>query len=454
MLSTIRYQLQTYINTTHPRTRKIHINTVFSLFSKAGSMGVSLLLVPLTIDYLSEATYGTWVTISSMTSMLMFFDLGIGNGLRNKFAEAVSKQDRRLAQTLVSTAYGIFGIVQIGFIVLFFLFINYIPWARLLNTTIDQQQLQLVLLVMIVAMAIKLVLDILTYVLLALQESGQVNVINFLANGLVLITTYALTQFSHNKLIYLAAVTALSPILVLLVSGILFYRSRLTIYRPLVGLIDWTHARSILSLGYKFFLIQLCFIVVFYTDNLLINYLFGPVAVTTYSIAFRYFMIVNTLFGLVAVPYWSAFTEASTRNDITWMKQTCRHLYKLWLGLVGVVTLMVVFAQPVYTLWVGQRVSVPVELSSSLGLFVIITNWNLVASTVLNGLGKMRLQVYYALLTAVTNVALALFFGKFLGWGSTGVVLASVVALLWGAILGTIQMYKLLKGTASGFWNQ
>lgn len=446
--------LRERIQNAHPRTRKAQLNTVVGLAIKGGGMLISLLLVPMTIDYLSKEVYGTWLTISSIVTMLVFFDIGIGNGLRNKLSEAVSKQDMVLARAYVSTTYFIFGIVQFSFIVLFLLIFRYIPWNRILNTTANAEQLQWVVLITAVAIAIKLVLDIMSYVLFALQESGVVSLLNLLSNVLILVGTYALTQFSEGNMIYLACVTALSPVLIMLISGFVLYRGRLKLYWPSLKLVDTKHARSLFSLGYKFFIIQMAVVVLFYTDNLIITQLFGPSEVTNYNVAFRYFNTINTLFAIVITPYWSAFTEASVKNDTAWMKQTYRYLQRIWLGVVIAVVLMIVVAGPVYSVWVGNRVSVPVSLNVCMGLFIIICCWNNTTVAVINGLGKIRLQLYFSLLSAILNIPLAIFFGKTLGLGSAGVILATGVSLLVGSVIGGIQASKLIYNTARGVWYQ
>lgn len=446
--------LRERIQNAHPRTRKAQLNTAVGLAVKGGGMLLSLLLVPMTIDYLSKATYGTWLTISSIVTMIAFFDIGIGNGLRNKLSEAVARQDNELARTYISTTYFIFGCLQASFILLFVLLFRYVPWSQILNTPIDQDLLQWVMLITAVAVAVKLVLDILLYVLFALQASGLVSVLNLLSNVLILLGTYQLTRFSHGNLIYLAVITAVSPLLVLLISGLVLYTGRLKAYRPAFRFVDLKQARSLLSLGYKFFFIQMTVIVVFYTDNLIITQLFGPAEVTTYNVAFRYFNAINTIFAIVLTPYWSAFTEAYVKNDTVWIKQTYARLQKFWLALVGIVLLMILVAEPIYSVWVGNRVSVPSLLNGCMGLFVVVTGWNTVASAVVNGLGKVRLQLYYSLLTALLNVPLAILFGQTLGMGSAGVILATSVSLLIGSLMGGLQAKKLISGTAQGIWNQ
>ncbi|GAB3505984.1 O-antigen export protein [Spirosoma knui] len=417
-------------------------------------MLVSLLIVPITIDYLSKDVYGTWLTISSIVSMLAFMDIGIGNGLRNKLAEAMSRQDTNLARAYVSTAYLIFGLIQLGVIILFLLIFRYVPWQLVFNTTIDSNQLQSVVLMTVLAVSMKLVLDVLSYVLLAIQDSSLVGIITLLSNLFVLLGTYCLTQFTNGNLVYLAAVTVFSPVLVLLICGTLLYKSRLREIRPTLNFADFKYAKGLLSLGYKFFVIQMAVIVLFYTDNFVIAQLFGPSEVTTYNVAFRYFNAVNTMFAISITPYWSAFTEASVKGDVEWMKQSHRHMQKLWLILVGVVIAMVLSSDYVYKVWVDQRVIVPMSLNICMGLFIVVSCWNNIIAMIINGLGKIQLQLYYALFSAFVNIPLAIYFGKTLNMGSAGVILATAVSLLACSIFGKVQIDKLIAGTAKGIWNR
>ncbi|PHK16080.1 hypothetical protein VF13_40525 [Nostoc linckia z16] len=421
---------------------------------KGGGMIISLLLVPMTIDYLSPVTYGTWLTISSIVTMLTFFDVGIGNGLRNKLSEAIAKQNAALAQSYVSTAYVVFGGLQAALALLFVALYKYIPWSRILNTSIDIGQLQTVILITVIAMAMKLVLDILSYVLLAIQESSLSGLLLLLSNVSILGCTYALKQYSHGNLVLLATVTAFSPIAVLLVAGLVLYRGRLKAYRPTLRMADMRQTKDLLQLGYKFFVIQLAVLVIFYTDNLIINQLFGPLAVTNYNIAFRYFNAINTIFAIAITPYWSAFTEAYVKHDSAWMLKTYRYLQRLWLLLVVVVAIMIFSADKVYAIWVGDRINVPFKVSLFMGLFTVISCWNNVTVAVVNGVGKVRLQLYYSLISAVINIPLAILFGQTLGLGSAGVVMATCVSLSIGSLFGAIQAERIIKGTATGIWNR
>lgn len=446
--------LRERLRKTHPRTRRIQQNTLIGLLAKGGGIIISLLLVPLTIDYLRADVYGTWLTISSVVMMLSLLDIGIGNGLRNKLSEAITKQDETLAKVYVSSAYFMFGCIQLLFAIIFLAVHSYIPWQQLLNTSIDSSQLQLTVLIVTVSVAIKMIFDILLYVLFAVQQSGLASVINFLSNLLVLVITYLLVRFSESNLVYLATATAVSPIVILLIASIVLYSNRLSPYIPILRQVSLTHAKALLSLGYQFFLIQIAVIVLFYTDNLIIAQLFGASEVTVYNVSYRYFNSATTLFSIIITPFWSAFTEAYTKNDSPWMKRTYGNLQKLWVLFFVLVLGMVVIAEPVYSLWLGNRVTVPFLLNCAMAASSILICWNNTTVSVLNGLGKIRIQLFCSIFAAIVNIPLAIYLSREMGLGSSGVILSTCLSLLPAAFTGAVQAKKLINNDAQGIWNQ
>lgn len=301
--------------------------------------------------------------------------------------------------------------------------------------------------------AVRLVLEILSSILLARQESGKAGLLALIHNALILFGMFSLSTGTPGDLPTLALLTTATPLLVLGLSTVYFFRTSLHRFRPSWRAIRLGDARHLLSLGYQFFVIQVAVIVLYYTDTLLISHLFGPAEVTTYNIAFRYFNAVNAVFAIVATPYWSAFTEAYIQQDTAWMHQARRRLLRQWALISGLVLVMVLLADPVYDWWVGDRVRVPAEVSVSMGVYVIISCWNSAVFTIINGTGRIRLQLLVTGAAALLNVPLALLLVRHLRLGIPGVVLATALSLLMCAVVGGIQAKKLVHRTAGGIWN-
>ena len=61
------------INKGHKRSVKAKKNILASFMIKGGSIAISLILVPLTINYVNPTSYGIWLTLSSMVGWFWLF---------------------------------------------------------------------------------------------------------------------------------------------------------------------------------------------------------------------------------------------------------------------------------------------------------------------------------------------------------------------------------------------
>ena len=86
-------------------------NIAGNIIVKGISIVLSLIIVPLTLGYVSEYNYGIWISLSSVIGWLTYFDIGINNGLRNKLTYALSQNNITLGRKLVSTTYAILIII-------------------------------------------------------------------------------------------------------------------------------------------------------------------------------------------------------------------------------------------------------------------------------------------------------------------------------------------------------
>lgn len=82
------------------RTIKVKKNILASVLIKGVDFLVYLLLVPVTLGYLNQYEYGIWLTLSSILMWINSFDIGLGNGLRNKLSEALAQMIRNYARVM------------------------------------------------------------------------------------------------------------------------------------------------------------------------------------------------------------------------------------------------------------------------------------------------------------------------------------------------------------------
>jgi len=441
------------LNKGHSRTVKARKNILASFIIRGCNIAISLILVPLTIHYINPSQYGIWLTMASIISWLSFFDIGFGNGLKNKFAEALATGNHQLARIYLSTTYAILGIIM-GAVLLIFNLVNpFLNWSAILNAPPEMAaQLNVLALLVFSFFCIQFILQLITTIITANQQPAKASFFNLLGSAISLMVIYILTKTTSGNIVYLGLVLGLAPVVVLLMASIWFYTRDYRLYAPSFKYVHFSYARNLMSLGVKFFFIQIAAIIFYETSNLIIAQLFGPAQVTSYNIAYKYFGVVPMVMGIIMTPFWSAFTEAWVKQDLPWIKRTVGKLTKLWFLLAILCGLMLLIAAWVYKLWVGEAVIVPLSISVTIAAYVVINGWNSIYSQFLNGVGKVKLQLYLAVIGSLINIPLAIFLGKSLG--IYGVVLSTTLISIVSAIVTPIQYRKVVSNRATGIWNK
>ena len=164
------------------RTNKALFNIASSFVIKGASILLSLLLVPITLDYLNPYEYGIWLTLSSVLMWINYFDIGLGNGLRNKLSEALAVGDDNLARIYVSTSFFILFLIALSIFFIFLLSKDWIDWGAFLNIPhklgeVVSHMMTFVVLCVTIAFSLKIV----TYVYFAKQMPLINNLINLLS---------------------------------------------------------------------------------------------------------------------------------------------------------------------------------------------------------------------------------------------------------------------------------
>ncbi len=322
------------INQGHHRTVKAKKNIFTAFIFKGLSIAISLVLVPLTINYVNPTQYGIWLTLSSIIAWFGFFDIGFGHGLRNKLTEAIANKKYKLSRIYISTTYAVLSLI-IGVFLLFFVVLNpFLNWSAILNAdTSMATELGILALIVFTFFCLQFVLQLIVTVLTADQQPGFGSVFNFLANTISLAVIFILTKTTSGNLLYLGLALGISPVLVLAVFSIWLYSHSYRQFAPSLKLVRFSMVGNILNLGVKFFMLQIAGLLLYETTNIIIAQLFGPSKVTTYNIAFKYFSIIPMVFITIMLPFWSAFTKAWMEKDIIWIKSTIKKLQFFWLGL-------------------------------------------------------------------------------------------------------------------------
>ena len=420
-------------------------NILASLFIKGASIFVSLLYVPITLNYLNPTRYGIWMTLTSIVAWIGIFDIGLGNGLRNKLTESLAIGDKVNAQKYVSTAYAMLSLIVIIVLLIFYAFNNWIDWTLILNTSKDyEDELKSLTLLVVTLFGAKFVLNIITTIFTSDQLPAIGGLIELICNALGLLLIWAITQTKYNSLLSFGWATMLTPVIVYLIVSLLFFNGKYNYLKPSFKSIRVTNAKGLTGLGIQFFFIQIAVLIIFQTSNILIAQFFEPAEVTPYNIVFKYFSVLIMLWGILMTPLWSAFTKALAENDINWMRKTILKLNKLMTITVFVIVVLSLIANYVILKWTAGQVNVQPLMIWIFALYTLISIWNNIYSFFLNGINKTRIQIYTSIVAAIIHIPIAYTLVKYLGMGSEGVVLSMAISLSLFSIAGPLQTYKIL----------
>jgi O-antigen/teichoic acid export membrane protein len=407
------------------------------------------------LAYLDILKYGIIIIMLYLVAWFNVLDFGLGHGLRNKFTEALGLNKHKQARIYVSTCYSMLGIISIIFFSFFLFFNQFLPWQKIL--AVDQsfnEEILILSLIIFGCFSLNLVLNTISNILWADQKSSIADLNLLITKIVIIVIIYIFTKTSSSSLIYVGLTYSVTPLLVLFIFSLYLYNSKYKDYSPSFKFVDFKFGKKLYEIGWKFFILQISYIVLMLTDNIIITQLYGPETVTPYHIAGKYYSVALTLFLIISSATRSAFTEAFTKKKFSWIKDTMNKQKKILIGVIILIIVMIAASNYAFKIWVGEKIIIDYQLSIGWGLFVIIYSYSVIYIHFLNGVGKFKLQMINASIGATINIPLSIFLAKYVGLGSAGVILATSITLAIYLIFGKIQYEKIINNKATGIWNE
>lgn len=434
------------------RSRKALVNIVISVLMRGVSIVVSLLILPLTINYVNPTRYGIWLTLSSIVGWVGFLDLGLGNGFRNRFAESLAKDDTRLARQYVSTTYFALSAITVASLLVVNVANLYIDWPAVLNVDSSyKEELTKVFAIVTSFFCLNFTARLVSTMFTADQKPSLSAVLNGVSDILSLIVVFILTRVSEGSLTNLALYYSGVPCLVMILATLIAFSNKpYKQYAPSWSTVKVSLLKNIFDLGIAFFVIHLCMIAIFQIINIVISRELGPDSVTQYNVAYKYFNILNLLITIILAPLWSASTEAYVQKDFLWLRSIVKKLELLSLALSGMGLVMLAISSFVYDIWIGDKVSIPFTLSLCMLIYSISNIISSVYMNIINGIGCVRLQTIVYVIFGLLSWPLMTYSCRL--FGLEGVLLVPGLLFFAEALLQKIQLNKLIEQKATGLW--
>ena len=435
------------------RSKSVKRNTLVMMFVKGASLLVSFLYVPLLYDAFDTINYGVWLTLTSLVSWVAMCDIGLGNGLRNKLTESLALGDVVKGKKYVSTAYVcIFAIVSV-LVLLFCVVCNYIPWNTILNADrIEASVVKQLVTVVFVTFCLRFALNLVNSVLLAMQLPALSSLLIFVEQFLAFSIIWVLVkQCEITSILILGSVISITPVVVLLIASYILYRIRFRQIAPSLKFVELSKARSIVSLGVKFFVLQLGMVILNQSNNLIITHVVGSQAVVDYNVAFKYMNILLMMFNILATPIWSATTDAYTRGDYEWIREANKKLVRVAIVMSVIGCAMLICSPWFYRLWIGASyIEIPFSISLWWYLYVVFMMMYGSYGYFINGFGHLRLQMIVTIILSLIYPIFAVVMGKI--WGLNGVLIMFVGTAIINYIWSKLQYTRIIRREAVGIW--
>lgn len=415
--------------------KNIIINVAGAFFIKGLSLIISLLLTPAYIKFFNdEVALGLWFTVNSVLAWILNFDLGIGNGLRNHLTRTYTEGNLEESKKYLSSAYVSVGFVCLVVSLLFISCFKFINWNFIFNIEKDivsSKALLIAVLIVFIGILMQLFLKLINSVLYAIQKSSINNFLTFVTSIITLICVLLIPSKDNDSNLINMAFIHISAVNVPLIIAtiIIFTKTSLKRCLPSIKLFSKKHAKEVLSLGGIFLFVQIEYMVIMSTNEILITWFASNEAVVEYQLYYKPFSMAGTLFALALTPIWSAVTKAFTEKNFKWISNLYKKLFIL--SIIGTIACFVVIPilQIFMDIWLGRGyldVNYIYAIAFSLlsGLMMI----NSVLSAFANGIGELRTQAIFFGIGSIVKIPIAyIFVVLFKSW--IGVVWANIIAL-------------------------
>ena len=412
---------------------------------KIGAIGMTFLVMPIMIKYLGVEQFGVWTTMLTLITWVMLFDLGIGNGLKNRVSESLAQDNLEQVRGYISTAYGLIGVISLALFVLFSVIGNWLSWQVIFNTqSIVEEDLKNSVLALSFFIFLNFWIGLVNQIYHGLQKTSFVVLGQFLSNSFALVLVVLLSLFSDSSIFFMVCAYGLSVVLAnfILTAYVLKIDKKLL---PSARCFDRNKIKPLLSLGMKFFVIQIAALVIFTSDKILITQLLGPQYVTPYEVVFKLFSVITIAHGLILLPLWPAYSDAYQRGDLDWINKKIWQQTKISMALVLAALLMASLGPRIVDLWVGGEVVASKTLYYLFAVFIVVSVWSNVFAYFVNATNELGAQLYTSVLAAIINVPLSIYFVTELGLKLEGVILATIISLSIFAVVGPIQVFRIVK---------
>lgn len=392
-------------------------NVLMSFLIKGLSLVLGFFSYPLYMRYFNnENVLGIWLTVLSLMGMIITFDLGLGNGLRNKLVKPLLDNDTNKQNELITSTYISSALMSLLILAIFSILIFTIDINSLLGISTDiisTSTLRICTFVVCASICLEFCLKNVTVILQALQKQALANSFALLSTiGLMLFAATISVQTDEAKLIAISIFYFCIINIPLVIGTIIVWKKYFPEYKARRKDFTKSSVKEVMTLGVGFFVIQLMLLAINSTNELLISNFYGSSTTVIYTDYNKLIQVVISLFATITLPYWSMVTKMKETNDIVGIKNLIKRLM-VFVGIfVALLLLIGVFFQPLLDIWLGNK-SIVVDFKTLVFFLLYAFFWiiSISFSAIANGLSIIKKQLFLYIAAATIKITCSILFG-------------------------------------------
>lgn len=425
---------------------KVYSQLIYSLIFKLTSMILVFLTTSLIFKYLGNNDYGIWVAIYSIISWVYFLDFGFSNVIKTKLPTLIQDKQKEV-NVLISTIY--IGIGGISFLILlmFFTLNLFVSFADFLNINTAFVNFNAILFLNLLFSVLILIIGnykalFVGVVKTHIVEFSMMVIQLFVFCFILLLYKCDLFQGS-SKILLVSCVFGLVNLLIGIGFTIYFFNKNKDI-KLSFKYFDLSVLKINASLGFKYFIIQACMIVIYSTDYVLITKYFGPKDVANYDIILKIFQVPMMLVIAALSPYWSIFSKTFIQKKHEWIKKTLVIYNFLFLFFIAGIVVLTLIINEIIFLWLNIRLEISTLLLIYISVYITMRTYTSMYNYFLNGINKINLTLWLTIFGAIINIPLCVVLIK-MDFGVSGIVIGTCISILPTTIALPLQAFKIIN---------
>lgn len=420
---------------------KIQSQAFQSSFFKGATGLLMFISIYLLVRLLGNSNYGILVLIIGFFQWGLYFDFGISNVLKSKIPELIYKNKITLINQYIRESLILTIFLSLILFFIFYSIISFLDLNQLLNMQSNDEYVKKLFTLNCVFFCLNFVLSI--------NKSFYIGVLNpkfseisaalsqfifCLAIILILLSNYS--NQLENKLLIISWINGLCITIVNLIFFVLFFKKypyKLICFNK----IDKEISKKIISQGFKFMIIQIFMVIIFFSDPYLISSYCSAEDAGSYDIVTKLFQLPLLIITSGLATYWPFFSKKFHEKDKTWFITTFKKFEKNFVVIILLILLFCLISKWIIKFWVGdyyfESISYFTLLLVALGIIGRI--YYTFYANFFNGINKLKSQIFLLGIVALLKIPLTILLLKNGGGINSLFFLLAFFMFLFGIIL-------------------